>query len=65
MGCKASSHVSAPTFGSSSITSKYLPYGPSPSFCPTTEAAPLFYRRKLKNVDLGDEESLNDVDDII
>jgi len=25
----------------------------------------IFYRRKLKNVDLGDEESLNDVDDII
>ncbi len=25
----------------------------------------IFYRRKLKKVDLGDEESLNDVDDII
>jgi HAE1 family hydrophobic/amphiphilic exporter-1 len=25
----------------------------------------IFYRRKLKNVDLGDEESLNDIDDII
>ena len=25
----------------------------------------IFYRRKVKKIDLGDEETLNDVDDII